>query len=154
MRLLKTMVVTSVLGLSIMGAVAWADDKTPDPTSPPTTSTPPEKQEKQKPSHARPFLPDDVKALVDKVKTDREAFAKEQAALLKTLKGATQEQRDKIREQLQDNRQMFLDSQRALREQIKDKLEALRKEFRDNRDKILDEVKDKTKDAKEHRGGN
>lgn len=150
MRLIKTMVLTSVLGLSIMGAVAWAADPVPDPTTPPTTSTPPEKQ---KPAHARPFLPDNVKALVDKVKDDREAFVKEQAALLKTLKGATQEERDKIREQLQDKRQAFHESQRALREQIKEKLEALRKEFRDNRDKILDEVKDKTKDAKEHRGG-
>jgi hypothetical protein len=71
--------------------------------------------------------PDGIKDLIVGFDKTRDAYLAQQAILLAKLKNATTpEEREKIREQLQDNRQAFLDSLKDFRSQLKDDLAALK----------------------------
>jgi hypothetical protein len=63
---------------------------------------------------------------VDFAVTRDKFLAQQDLLLLKLSNATTPEEREKIREQLQDNRQAFLDSLKDFRTQLKDDLEALK----------------------------
>jgi hypothetical protein len=72
-------------------------------------------------------VPEDIKTLIVGFAVSRDKFLAEQDLLLLKLSNATTpEEREKIREQLQDNRQAFLDSLKDFRTELKDDLEALK----------------------------
>lgn len=71
--------------------------------------------------------PDAIKDLIVGFDQTRDKYLAEQAVLLAKLKAATTpEERQKIREQLQDNRQAFLDALKDFRHTLKDDLKALK----------------------------
>jgi hypothetical protein len=71
--------------------------------------------------------PKDIQVLIISFDQTRDKYLAEQDLLLIKLKNATTaEEREKIREQLQDNRQAFLEALTDFREQLKDELVALK----------------------------
>ena len=71
-------------------------------------------------------VPPDVAKLILNFDSLRDKYLLKQHLLLESLQNATtQEQRDAIREQLQDNRQAFLDDLSDFRVQLKDELKGL-----------------------------
>jgi hypothetical protein len=72
-------------------------------------------------------VPDNLKTLIVGFDQTRDKFLAQQAVLLAKLKNATTDvEREKIRQQLQDNRQSFLDALKNFRGQLKDRLTALK----------------------------
>jgi hypothetical protein len=71
--------------------------------------------------------PKDIQTLIVSFDQTRDKYLAAQDLLLAKLKNATTaEEREKIREQLQDNRQAFLDALKDFRSQLKDDLVALK----------------------------
>jgi hypothetical protein len=72
-------------------------------------------------------VPENIKVLILDFAITRDKYLAEQNLLLiKLSKATTPEEREQIREQLQDNRQAFLEALKDFREQLKDELEALK----------------------------
>jgi hypothetical protein len=72
-------------------------------------------------------VPDNIKGLIVGFDQTRDKFLNQQAILVAKLKNAvTDAERDKIRQQLQDNRQAFLDALKDFRGQLKDRLADLK----------------------------
>ena len=72
-------------------------------------------------------VPDPIRELILAFDRTRDKYLAEQRALLIKLKNATTpEEREKIREMLQANRQQFLDELKAFREQLKQDLQNLK----------------------------
>ena len=72
-------------------------------------------------------VPDNIKTLIVNFDQVRDKYLAQQKALLTQLKAATTPaERDQIRQQLQDNRQAFLDALKTFRDQLKDDLTALK----------------------------
>lgn len=99
-------------------------------------------------------VPDNLKSLILNFDQTADKFLAQQRQLLIKLRHATTpEEREKIREQLQDNRQAFLAELKAFREQLKDDLQALKgkithAEFQ----RILDAARDPLDGLHHHRG--
>jgi hypothetical protein len=71
--------------------------------------------------------PGPIKTLITSFDQTRDKYLAAQDLLLRKLKNATTAaEREQIREQLQDNRQAFLEALKAFREQLKDDLAALK----------------------------
>lgn len=100
-------------------------------------------------------VPDNIKTLILNFDQTADQFLAQQRQLLYRLRHATTpEEREKIREQLQDNRQTFLAELKAFREQLKDDLAALKgkithAEFR----RIIDAARDAIDPAQHHHRG-
>ena len=100
-------------------------------------------------------VPDNVKSLILNFDQTSDKFLAQQRLLLIKLHHATTpEEREKIREQLQDNRQAFLAELKSFREQLKDELQALKgkithAEFR----RILDAARDAVGGSVHHHRG-
>jgi len=93
------------------------------PSTPPVVVPPGDKDLYQDLKGAPPA----VQHLIVNFDQVRDNYLERQEILLIKLKNAvTDAERDKIREQLQDNRQAFLDALKDCREQLKDELTALK----------------------------
>src|SRR5687768_11986094 len=146
MKMFKTYAL--IIALSFWGLSSYAAETPGTDAAAATRPEKPDKEKPDKPEHpehpanpGRPALPDDVKKLIEESKEARAAFLAEQKELITKLKGATQEERQKIRDDLSKNREEFLAQQKELREQVRDRLKEIRAEFKDNRDKIIDEAR-------------
>jgi hypothetical protein len=72
-------------------------------------------------------VPKEIQSLIETFNQARDQYLAQQAALLAQLKNATTpSDREQIRQQVQANRQSFLDALRSFREQLKDELAALK----------------------------
>src|SRR5260370_38166138 len=97
-------------------------------------------------------VPDNIKTLILNFDQVRDKYLMEQRLLLIKLRHATTpEEREQLREQLQDNRQQFLTELKAFREQLRDDLQAIKKEitapeFR----RIIDAAHDAATDGPHH----
>jgi len=149
LKSLKRLAAIGALGVTL-GLNAFAQDTPPrpTPTDPPPRPevTPPPPQRPGQPPRGevirpdrpnRPGLPADIAKLMREFETDREAFLAKQREIIKTLQGATEEQRASIRETLRQNREEWLKANTELREQIRQKLQELRDKL-PNRREVLD----------------
>jgi hypothetical protein len=97
-------------------------------------------------------VPDNIKTLILNFDKVRDKYLMEQRLLLVKLRHATTpEEREALREQLQDNRQQFLTELKAFREQLRDDLKAIKNEitapeFR----RIIDAARDAGTDGSLH----
>jgi len=115
MKMTKILSLMVALGFSLVGTSVLADG----------TNTPPpvviDKDKDNIPAELK-----EIKALRTAFEAKRDAYLAAQKALIQKLKGATEEQREKIREQLQDNRQAFLAELREFREDIRHELDEIK----------------------------
>lgn len=88
-----------------------------------------------------PELPEAVKNLVKEFETARNEFLKQQEELRKQLRSTKGDERIAIREQLQKNREDWLETIKNLREQIRDQLRDLRDKLHDARDEQLENIR-------------
>ena len=149
MKIFRTLLFTSALGLSLLGGRSLVAQDTP--TAPVVVPTDRDDRDLIRDLKGAPAP---VKALILSFDATRDKFLAEQRELrIKLRKATTEEQREKIREQLQDNRQAFL-------AQLKDFRQDLRKDLRDLKGKIshaeferiLDAAKDAAKEGQRHKG--
>ena len=123
MKLSKILAILFAASSTLLGTTLLADT-----TNTPVTPTPPVVVP-TKPDFSK--LPPEVKAMIKDFEAARDNYQAKQAALIAKLKGATPAQREAIRDQLQVNRQAFLDEVQAYRIEI-------RKELKDTHDAALD----------------
>ncbi len=115
MKTIRYLVLTGIAAAGLCGAGSvWAQ----------TTSTPPVTVA---PHAGTGGAPAGIKTLITSFDKTRDKYLAAQDLLLKQLKNATTAaEREQIREQLQDNRQAFLEALKDFREQLKDDLTALK----------------------------
>ena len=115
MKTIRYLILTGMTVASLCGPrVVWAQASTPPPVVVPEDGI-------------LRGVPEGIKVLIVDFAVSRDKFLAEQDLLLLRLSNATTpEEREKIREQLQANRQAFLDSLKDFRTQLKDDLEALK----------------------------
>ncbi len=77
-------------------------------------------------------LSDDLKKLITQYQDTAQKFAAGQKDLLAQLKGATDEQKQTLKDQLKANRQQFLDDTTQLRADIREQLRELRQKIKDS----------------------
>lgn len=137
------------MGLCLLGGRSlMADDATPP------VVVPPDRGDRDLIRDLK-NAPDAVKTLILNFDTTRDKYLETQRALLARAKGATADERAKIRAQLQDNRQAFLAELKSFREDLRKDLQALRGEI-SHREflRIIDAAKDAARDRERHKGGN
>ena len=96
-----------------------------------------------------PRLSPEVKRRLLEFKRQRDLYLKEQEALIKMFKGATDAERDRIRERLRDRRLEWLERSRSYRQTARERVQDLLRELPKHqealeaaRDSIQDEVRD------------
>src|SRR5437016_1833629 len=124
MKLLKPLLMTSAVALCLLtGRTVLADDSTP--TTTPPVVLPPDRDDRDLMRDLK-NVPDPVKSLILNFDETRDKYLADQKALLAKLKGATPEEREKLREQLQANRQAFLAELKTFREDLRKDLQDLK----------------------------
>jgi hypothetical protein len=83
-------------------------------------------------------IPADLKALITQYQDAAQKFAAQQKELLAQIKGATDEQKQKLKETLKGNRQTFLDDTTQLRADIREQLRELRAKLKDSAPTTVD----------------
>ena len=148
MKLLRTLLATSAVGICLLGSRTLLAD---DPTTPPPVVVPPDRDDRDLIRDLK-NAPEPVKTLIMNFDATRDKYLADQRALLAKLRGATPEERAKIREQLQDNRQAFLAELKSFREDLRKDLQALKGEI-SHREflRIIDAARDAARD-RHHRG--
>src|SRR5260221_1025893 len=139
MKTLKALLVRSAVGLCLLGGRSLMAQVT---TTTPPVVVPPDRDDRDLIRDLK-NAPAPVKQLILSFDATRDKFLAEQAELRRKLKGATEEQREKIREQLQDNRAAFLAELKTFRQDLRKDLQSLKgeishQEFR----RILDAARD------------
>ena len=84
----------------------------------------------------RTALSTDVRERLRAFERAREMYLRRQRELEKRLKGATEEEREKIREQLKDRRTAWLEQHRQFKSDLRDRVRELRRELPALRDAI------------------
>src|SRR6185295_1741948 len=74
----------------------------------------------------RPALSQDIKDRLQRFEQLREEYLREQRDLKRRLQGATDEDREKIRQLLQERREAWLEKLRTLREEARERLADLK----------------------------
>lgn len=82
-------------------------------------------------------LPEALQKLVDQYRKDSDTFLASQKDLLKQLKGATAEEKAKIKETLKANREKFLADHKELITEIRQQIADIKKDLK-NHDKAVD----------------
>jgi hypothetical protein len=89
----------------------------------------------------RPDLTPEVKARIEAFRRDARAYLERQEALRKELLGSNDELRARIREQLEDDRQQWLERSRQIREEFRDRREELLRKMPE-RQEIIDSTRE------------
>jgi len=106
---------------------------------------------------ARPKVPErqdlspEVQDKIQKFKRDAQAYLDRQQALKKQLQGANDQERARIREQLEALRLKWLERSRELREEFRDRAAELREKLRDHAP-VIDSARDTARDPHSNRG--
>jgi hypothetical protein len=121
MKTIRSLLLMGIAAVALCGASAvWAQTT----SNPPVTVVPNGDKDLYQDLRGAPPA---IKTLIVGFDQTRDKYLKAQDLLLQKLKNATTvAEREKIREQLQDNRQAFLDALKAFREQLQDDLKALK----------------------------
>lgn len=135
MKIIKSLAIIGALGISFAGNRLTAQTSN---NPPPVVVTP-----------TSPKIPGDIKALVRTFEMERDAYLAEQKALLEKLKNATTaQQRDAIRDMLQDNRDGFLAELREFREELRQEIKELKGKINNQElQELIDKIKDKIQDS-------
>ncbi len=94
---------------------------------------------------ARPALPPEVQARVERFKLDARSYLAQQEALKKQLQGANDTERAVIRDKLRQLREQWLERARELRQEYQDRKDALKEKLQD-RQEIFDELRNNARD--------
>ena len=95
----------------------------------------------------RQRLPAEIKDRLRRFEQARDRYVKEEQALLKRLRGAaTDEERDRVRAQLEKQRQDLLDRAKNLREDVSKRLEEIRGRLRPMSE-VLDDARQSARDS-------
>ena len=168
-RVCKT-VAALVLSVGLLEAVVLAQPTTNPPVlvdssrvgrvlQPPTSSTMdvspipsaidrPERAEQQR-------LPQDIRERLQQFERVREAYLTEQRELQRRLRGATDADRDRIREQIRERRAAWLEQFRTFRQEARERLTELRDALPSHRealDAARDAARQKAEETRERRG--
>jgi ABC-type transporter Mla subunit MlaD len=92
------------------------------------------------PRPERPTLPPDVSERLKQFRSAAEAYLKQREELEKQLRGATEQQRQIIRERLKENLQKWREQARQFQDQAKDRSRELKRDLR-SLSKALEEVR-------------
>ena len=151
MRRMKLILIAAGLGVALLGATAQAQG---------TTGTQSEDQwaqlrayleslkakwdqkKDQLPDRPLPPLPEDIKKLVENARKAAKDFVSTQKELAQALKSSTDEERDKIREQMKANLDAFKEAQKGRVEEIKKRLADIKNQFKDNHDRLIEAAKE------------
>lgn len=133
MKNFKKLSVIVAMALGFAGSILADDGGDRGGDKPPVPPVPP-KTEGGRPGFEIPRLgvppnaniPDALKALIAQYQDAAQKFAASQKDLLAQLKGATDEQKQKLKEQLKGNRDTFLADTSQLRSDIREQLRELR----------------------------
>ncbi len=141
MKILRNLTLAGALGLALVAGSVRAD----------TNSTPPVVVDKDK--DGVPAELKEIKTLVKSFEAKRDAYVEAQKDLLAKLKNATtEEQREAIREQLQDNRQAFLAELRDFRQDLRHELTEIRQIIHNHElERLLEQVKDIEQSIHKHK---
>jgi hypothetical protein len=121
MKTIRYLILTGITVVSLCGPRAILAQAS---TTPPVTVVPHDDKDLYRDLRGAPA---DIKTLIVGFDQTRDKFLAEQAVLLAKLKNATTAaEREAIRDQLQNNRQAFLDALKDFRTQLKDDLAALK----------------------------
>lgn len=105
-----------------------------------TISALPDRLERQR-------LPAEIKDRLRRFELARDRYVKEEQALLKRLRGAaTDEERDRVRAQLEKQRQDLLDRAKNLREDVSKRIEDIRGRLRPMSE-VLDDARQNARDS-------
>jgi len=97
--------------------------------------------------------PDALKKMIHRLHEARHAYHDRQKDLLKQAKGATDEEKEAIRDQLKDNRESFLDRTQNLRREVHKRVHELRDKLKDRKE-VIDAARDENRDeTRERRAG-
>lgn len=113
-------------------ATALAGDPPARPGRPEGAGRPPQVEVPKLGIPRNVTLPDDLKALVEQYQAAAKKFAEEQKALIAQLKGASEEDKAKLKEQLKTNRDKFLEDTKQLRADIREQVRELRAKLKEN----------------------
>ena len=135
MKTLKAFAIIGALGVALAGSKVAAQTSS---NQPPVVVSP-----------TSPKIPSDIKALVRTFEMERDAYFAEQKALLEKLKNATTpQQREAIRDMLQDNRDGFLAELREFREELRQEIKELKGKINNQElQELIDKIKDKVQDS-------
>jgi len=86
-------------------------------------------------------LPQDIKDRLQRFEQLREAYLAEQKELLRRLRGATDEDRDRIRQLIQERREAWLEKLRTLREEARERLADLKQTLSQHQE-VLDAARE------------
>ncbi len=114
----------------------------------PTTTARPERVEQQR-------LPQDVRDRLQQFEKVREAYLAEQRELQRRLRGATDADRERIRELIRERRAAWLEQFRTFRQEARERLTELRDTLPSHRealDAARDAARQKAEEARERRG--
>jgi hypothetical protein len=118
------------------------------PESMAPTAARPERPEQQR-------LPQDLRDRLASFEKVREAYLTEQRELLRKLRGATDEDRDRIRELIKSRREAWLEQARRFREEAKERMAELRDALPSHKEALeaaRDNAREKLQDARDRRG--
>lgn len=138
MKLIGNILVGCLAAVAISGSLWAADVKVSrsdvlggDLTKPTTTTAVMESLEVKLPPRAK--VPEDMKQLVTEFRKQAESYVERRKELLKQIKGASTEDRERIKEQLRVTRQSFLDQTRDIRSDIAERIKELKTTIKENR---------------------
>lgn|GEM_PF-1990915 len=79
-----------------------------------------------------PITPADVQAMVRQFQQDREAFMAQQRVLEQQMKGASEQERQRLRQQLKTQMEQWKQQQARLREQLREQCDRMAEQLRDH----------------------
>ena len=123
-------------------------DSSTDSLVSPSATVRPERPEQQR-------LPQDIRDRLEQFERVRAAYLAEQRELQRRLRGATDADRDQIREQIRERRAAWLEQFRAFRQEARERLTELRDALPGHRealDAARDNARQKAEEARERRG--
>jgi hypothetical protein len=152
MKLTKTLLMTGVIGLGLLaGRTLMAQDAG---GTPPVVVPPQDRVDRDLLRDLR-GAPPEVQKLILSFDQTRDKYLAEQRALLAKLRGATADERAKIRQELQANRQAFLAELQTFREDLRKDLKDLTGKISNQEvRRILDAARVAARDRAHHRGSN
>ena len=154
MKLNKYLIVAGMLGLAGTGFAQTTTNTAPrivpertgtvlQPPTPSGADVSPVANRPERPE--RPVLSQDIRDRMQRFEKLREAYLAEQRELKRRLDGAVDEDREKIRQLIQERRDAWLDKLRILSEEARERLAELRKDLSQHQE-VLDAARESARD--------